>query len=491
MKKKSILLIASMFLSAYLAVGIAQENLQKSTNRQKFQEMIPVVDNWLNYQAFKSQIPGISAGILHVDTVLLNNQYGLADLESKEKLQPEHLFCCGSHSKMFTATAILQLHQARKLRLQDKVNLHLPWFTSPNDPSLDEITIFHLLTHTAGIITDARLPNGYPPYRIEHVKEIVQQGISTSKIGEMIKYSNFGYNILGGIIEVVSGTSCDRYIDQHILQPLDMTHSAMGLTSKNSHLIAKGYTTWYPDRAREKIEKTVFRNIYGIHSAVGGLVTNAEDLMKFWSAYLSGNQTLFSDSFKMDMRKQQVRIDNSRRGVGYEITDFPAGNTYFQIIGGTFGYHTQSGIVPQDNLAVVVLTTTTDAPVSTYSAGIINLLNFVKSRWDDLQLSSSDQNLPPGNHNMRGIFECPYGIYYITQIGDKLVIFDLDSLDPAADPIILEPHGDNKFISSVPLFFAKENEPIEFRPDGAGGMNLYDSLGRIVRRFSFDAYFRL
>lgn len=491
MNRISILSVAGLLLYACVTAVPAQDNYQESTNRQKFQEVIPVINNWLNYQAFMSQIPGISAGILHEDKVLLDKQYGLADLESKGKLQPEHLFCCASHSKMFTTTAILQLHQAGRLNIHDKVKLHLSWFTSQNDPSLDEITIFHLLTHTAGIITDARIPNGYPPYRLEHVKEIVQQGISTSKIGEMIKYSNFGYNILGAVIEVVTGTSCEKYIDQHILQPLQMTRSAMGLTHENSDFLARGYTTWYPDRNRQEVEQYVFKNLYGIHSAVGGLVSNAEDLLKFWGAYLTGNQILFPDSFKMEMRGQQVRIDNSRRGLGYEITEFPEGKEYLQIIGGTFGYHTQSGIVPEDNLAVVVLTTTTDAPVTIYSAGIINLFNFVTSRWDDLELPPSDQNIRADNDDMNGLYECPYGIYYITRIGDKLVIFDLDSLDPAADAIILEPHGENIFISSVPLFFAKENEPIQFKPDDTGKMTLYDSLGRTVSRFSYDSYFRL
>lgn len=467
-----------------------REATGQNRDRGKFQEILPVVDHWLNFQAFLTQVPGISVGISHGNKVLLHKQYGLADIGKKEKLQAHHLFCCASHSKMFTATAILKLHQDKKLNLHDRVNLYLPWFKSSKEPSLDEITIFHLLTHTAGIITDARLPNGYPPYQLAHVKEIVRRGISTSEIKERIKYSNFGYNILGALIEVVSGTSYESYIDQNILKPLHMTHSAMGLTAKNSGLIAKGYSTWYPDRARQKIEKRVFRRLYGIHSAVGGVVTNAEDLLKFWGAYLSGNQILFSDSFKMNMQREQVRIDHNQRGLGYEITDFPAGNRYHQIIGGTFGYHTQSGILPQDNLAVVVLTNTTDAPVSTYSAGIINLLHMVKTRWDDFKLSASDRNRRPDYHKMGGLFECPYGVYYLTQIRDKLVIFDLDSMDPSAGPVILEPHGNNQFISSVPLFFAKENEPISFKPDGSGQMGLYDSLGRKVKRFSFDSVFR-
>jgi hypothetical protein len=270
-----------------------------------------------------------------------------------------------------------------------------------------------------------------------------------------------------------------------------MTNSAMGLTSSNKDLIASGYTTWYPDRGREKIYRRASSTLDSIYTPVGGLVSNAEDLMKFWAAHFAGNQQLLSDSVKDEMHKKQIRIENNQRGVGFEITDFPGGKTYWHIIGGTFGYHTQSGIIPQDRVAVIVLTTTTNAPVTTYSTGIINLLNVIQMRWDDFQLSSANHNVHPDYHELEGLFECPYGVYYFAQIRDKLTIFNLDSVDPASNLIILEAQGENRFISSVPLFFAKENEPIEFRPDEAGKMALYDSLGRKVRRFSFNSYCRL
>jgi CubicO group peptidase (beta-lactamase class C family) len=465
--------------------GLASRHsdIREIENQPNFQDILPVIDKWIEYQAFMTQIPGISIGIRHIDKVLLHKQYGLADLAKNEKLQPNHLFCCGSHSKMFTATAIMQLHQAQKLKLHEKVNRYLPWFKSPADPALEEITIFHLLTHSAGIITDARLPNGHSPYDLEDVKRIVQQGISTSEIGQAIKYSNFGYCILGCLIETVSGLSYEKYIVHNILQPLNMTNSAMGLTSSNKDLIASGYTTWYPDRGREKIHKWASSTLDSIYTPVGGLVSNAEDLMKFWAAHFAGNQQLLSDSVKDEMHKKQIQIENNQRGVGFEITDFPRGKTYWHIIGGTFGYHTQSGIIPQDRVAVIVLTTTTNAPVTTYSTGIINLLNVIQMRWDDFQLSSANHNVHPDYHELEGLFECPYGVYYFAQIRDKLTIFNLDSVDPASNLIILEAQGENRFISSVPLFFAKENEPIEFRPDEAGKMALYDSLGRKVRRF--------
>ena len=392
---------------------------------------------------------------------------------------------------MFTSTGILLLHQAQKIELHEKVNRYLPWFKSPNEPALEEITIFHLLTHTAGIITDARLPNGHVPNDIEDIKQIVHKGISTSKIGEIIKYSNFGYCILGCLIEAISGLSYERFIAQNILQPLNMTHSAMGLTSSNKELLAKGYWAWFPDRDRLKIPKRASNTLNSIYTSVGGLVSNVDDLMKFWMAYFPGNCQLLSDSLLEKIHQNPVRIGKNLRGLGYEITEIPGGKPYYQIIGGTFGYHTQSGMIPQDKLTVILLTTTTNAPVETYSTGIINLLNLVQNRRDEFQITLVNDNERPNYHDFEGLIECPYSVHYFAQIGDKLTIFDLNSKDPASNPVILEAQSENMFISPAPLFFAKENEPIEFKFNETGQMALYDSLGREMPRFTFNSSCRL
>ncbi|MCY3410708.1 MAG: beta-lactamase family protein [Candidatus Heimdallarchaeota archaeon] len=451
---------------------------------QKYKEIIPVIDKWIEFQAYMSQIPAVSIGIAHQDIVLLDKQYGIADLNSKEKLNSNHLFCCGSHSKMFTAMAIMLLHQKGDLDIHKTVNSYIPWFRSPIDTSLDKITILHLITHTAGIITDARLSNGSAPTTVDELKKIVGNGISTSEPMQKIKYSNFGYSILGCIIEDVSRLSYDNFIIQYILSPLEMKNSAMGLIASNKDRLARGYTKWYPGIKRERVQKWVSESLQSIYTSVGGLVSNSKDLLKFWSAISNNNGNLFSEHVLKEIYQTSISIGNHQRGIGFDITDLPTGK-FCHIIGGTHGYHTQSGILTKQNLVFTILTTTTDAPVNTYSKGIIDLLNLVETNYQDFQ---SEEELD--YHKFEGLYECPYGVYYISQVYQKLVIFDINSEVPAMDPIILEPVGENKFISRTPLYFIKEYEPIEFKMDDSGEMNLYDSLGRLVKRFTYDPYFR-
>ena len=456
-----------------------------------YHEILPVIEHWVNYQAFKNQIPGFSIGILHEDKIILNKQYGLADLNKKEKLRPDHLFLCASHSKMFTTTAIMQLHEAQKLDIYETVQKYLPWFQSPKDPILNKITIFHLLTHTAGIVADKRLPNGRAPYNLDHLKEIVHHGISTHEPGQKIKYSNFAYSLLGAIIEQISGLSYEKFIINNILEPLNMTRSVMGLTEKHIDQIASGYTLWYPDRKREKINSYVSKTLDHIYTPVGGLLSTAEDLLKFWAAHFPGNEQLLSDSLKDEIIHNPVRIGKDYRAIGFEITEFPGEKNFCQIIGGTFGYRTQSGMLPEDKLAIAVLTNTTESYIEKYSAGIINLLQVIQNRWKEFQNTSKEDGVHPDYHELQQLYECPYGVHYFAQIGDKLTIFDMNADDPASTLIILEDKGDNRFNSPKTLFFAKENEPFSFKKGEDGIMDLYDSLGRKMNRFSFDSYCRL
>ena len=134
------------------------------------------------------------------------------------------MFRIASHSKLFTATAIMKLYNQEKLSIDDKISKHLPWFTSKEDENLDQIRIFHLLTHSSGITRDG-VTGHWIKFEFPSKDEIVQQvkeGISFFDTAEKLKYSNFGYTILGQVIEAVSRQSFENYIQNEILDPLDI-----------------------------------------------------------------------------------------------------------------------------------------------------------------------------------------------------------------------------------------------------------------------------
>ncbi len=142
--------------------------------------------------------PGASVLVLRYGKTLLEKGYGYANLEHRVPNTPETKFRLGSVTKSFTALAILQLSDAGKLRLDDPIGKYLA-----DAPHGDQITVRHLLTHTSGVRSAASDLLEFTP-------------------GERINYSNTGYRLLGKIVEAVSGTSWEDYLQAHVFAPAGM-----------------------------------------------------------------------------------------------------------------------------------------------------------------------------------------------------------------------------------------------------------------------------
>ena len=98
-------------------------------------QTLHLIDGWVDFQVYMKEIPGVSVGIFIDDEIIFTNQYGYANLEDKIALTDQHLFRIASHSKLFTATAIMKLYYEDKLSLDDRISKHLPWFKSDNEAS--------------------------------------------------------------------------------------------------------------------------------------------------------------------------------------------------------------------------------------------------------------------------------------------------------------------------------------------------------------------
>ena len=172
------------------------------------QQIIPLIDNWIDFKVYINEIPGLAIGLFIEDEIIFQKEYGYANLKTKEKLTKNHLFRIASHSKLFTATAIMKLYQEDKLSIDDRVSKHLPWFSSKINETYDQIRIRHLLSHSSGLSRDGETGHwisfDFPDKDL--FMEQVNKDISIFQSNEHLKYSNYGYTLLGLIIESVSGT---------------------------------------------------------------------------------------------------------------------------------------------------------------------------------------------------------------------------------------------------------------------------------------------
>ncbi|WP_165820576.1 serine hydrolase domain-containing protein [Pontibacter virosus] len=171
-------------------------------------------------------VPGLSVSITRNGEPVFVRSYGYADKESNELVSDLSLFRIASLSKPITSAGILKLIQDGKLTLADKVfgpeGILADEFPAPAaDPNIELITVYHLLTHTAGWTT-----KGGDPMLVEHAataREIITDQLQHQALGHhpglTNAYSNLGYSILGRVIEKVTGKSYQAYIQEDILQP--------------------------------------------------------------------------------------------------------------------------------------------------------------------------------------------------------------------------------------------------------------------------------
>src|SRR6266536_6475577 len=185
--------------------------------RQDFETFL---DALIPSQLQNRDIAGAVVSVVKDGQVLFAKGYGYADVAAKKPvLADQTLFRPGSISKLFTATAVMQLVEQGKLDLDHDVNEYLDFAIPKTHP--EPVTLRRLLTHTAGF--EETLKNLFvahesdlKPLRTYLVNQMPPRIFSTGKV---VSYSNYGFTVAGYIVEHVSGEKFERYIDNHILKP--------------------------------------------------------------------------------------------------------------------------------------------------------------------------------------------------------------------------------------------------------------------------------
>jgi CubicO group peptidase (beta-lactamase class C family) len=438
-----------------------------------------LIDNWLDYQVYIKEIPGLAVGIAIEDELIFRKEYGYANLEKKIKLTNKHLFRIASHSKLFTATAIMMLYHEGKLSIDNKVSKYLPWFQSTENKQLEYIRIQHLLTHSSGITRDGNTAHWlkYKFPTLEEIKTQFREKIGFFEPSETIKYSNFGYTLLGQIIEKVSGQSYSDFIQTHILLPLKMQNTVVDIDETNSMSHATGYTRRLP-----KQERTPFIHVpTNVMNSAAGLSSTVEDLIKFYQAHMFGNDIIFPDYIKREMQRTQFKGKLLEKGLGFSIEKI--GETTLVGHGGGFpGFITQSGLIQEQKIVIVVLSNAVDGPAYLLLSGIVRILNKLKKNEEEFLVKEQEKR--PDFSTVLGFYASDYNTSLFSQIGSKLVGISPGLDNPVEDFTIFKHNQGYKFI--IPKHVYSPGESIEFIDDPKGEKIVIDSHGGEVFRFEFE-----
>jgi D-alanyl-D-alanine carboxypeptidase len=313
------------------------------------------VDDYIRQQMAERRIPGVALTIIQAGERVKTGCYGFADLEHRVPVTEETVFEIGSVTKQLTAAGVLLLQQEGQLALDDKLTKHFADLPA----SWTNITVRHLLTHTSGIRSYTGL-SGFELTRRLTQKQFLaafRDRPLNFAPGTSWNYSNTGYSLLGYLIENVSGQNYWDYLHAKIFGPLQMNST----TNREPTLVL-------PHRAHgyERTNGVWINRDYDLTDvfAAGAVVSTIGDLAK-WNAALDRDDLLHADT-KIAMWTPATLASGqpTQYGLGWYV-DPVDGRKNIGHGGSTSGFSASLQRIPEEQLAVIVLTNTDERIATT------------------------------------------------------------------------------------------------------------------------------
>ncbi|MBW2368412.1 MAG: beta-lactamase family protein [Deltaproteobacteria bacterium] len=245
------------------------------------------LDTFFRQHLSQIQAPGFSVVVVQGEKVLLSRGYGVEVVGKEIPFTENTIIAIGSLTKSITAMAVLQLEEKGLLNVDDPVSKYLPWFRSANKAMSDTITLRMCLNNTTGL----RAQQATLMQNLSTSVDALEKGVRaisayqmTRKPGESFEYLNEGWNILGLIIEKLTGMPYEQYIADNIFAPLEMSHSAAA---------RKVIASWPPATghyAGVTPKPAAFIHIQGSLPAGSGTYMSAENLGHYIQALVNGGR---------------------------------------------------------------------------------------------------------------------------------------------------------------------------------------------------------
>lgn len=270
-----------------LRIGVLLFLVGNSCVAMAEQDVSAVLDEFFGRHLERIAAPGFSVVVVDRNGVLLSKGYGVVTEGGSVPVTDETIMAIGSLTKSFTALAILQLEEQGLLSLDDPVTKYLPWFRSADKSQSDAITLRMCLHNTTGLSPSFQsLTNNQSrgPDALEAGVRALSSYRMSRAAGESFEYLNEGWNVLGLIVEAVTGLTYEHYLEQEIFKPLQMRQSSALRSELESWPVATGHF------AGVEPVPAGFIHIQGSLPAGSGLYSSARDLGNYLRALLSNGR---------------------------------------------------------------------------------------------------------------------------------------------------------------------------------------------------------
>jgi serine-type D-Ala-D-Ala carboxypeptidase len=385
MEKRGIMLLTGFFLLFIALIS----NCQVVITKEKKMKLIAEIDSILQSQVDLDKIPGAVVLIKKNTQVICQHAYGYAQkydynhnlLNPPEKMTVNHLFDIASLTKVIgTTTSVMLLADRGQINIEDPVCKYIKTF---NTPDKKEITISNLLTHSAGLF------DWYPLYYFVSNKQECYKLIGDLPlkfpVGELRRYSDLGFILLGEIIEIVSGLPLEQFMKQNIFQPLSMKNTDFNpLTSFGPTKIASTsagnpyekrmvydsslgfkikeidparWNGWRTHILRGEVNDGITWYASGGISGAAGLFSTANDLQKLVDMLINKGMVDAKQFITGKTVKTFLTKNKFNNGLGWMMD--PTNSFLKNAPEGSFGHTGFTGtsitVIPRDKISIILL----------------------------------------------------------------------------------------------------------------------------------------
>ncbi|MBZ9636380.1 cyclic peptide export ABC transporter [Clostridium sp. FP1] len=331
------------------------------------------IEKFIEEQMDKGKVPGMSVVVVKGDKTIYEKGFGYGDIESKKTVKPETLFELGSNSKAFTALGVLKLQSDGLININEPVTKHIPWLKMKYKGKEVSITIEQFLHQTSGVPfkTIANIPISSKDDALEETIKTMVNIELDSYPGSRFQYATINYDVLGLVIEKVTGKSYEEYIKENVLNPLNLNNTYLFRDEAALHDMATGYKIGF--LKPRKYEAPMYRG----NKPAGYYISNAEDISKWLKIQLGTDK---DNKFDKDLVKES-HIANRRVAPLGDGASYADGWFVYQKGGGEISHgasnpNYSSFIVfrPEENIGVAVLCNSNSPHAQVIGQGVIEIL---------------------------------------------------------------------------------------------------------------------
>jgi D-alanyl-D-alanine carboxypeptidase len=416
------------------------------------------IPRWLGYQMRATEQPGCALAIAYRGEVVLDVAFGWADQLAREALTPRHRFRVASHSKSFTATAILKLREQGRLKLDDTAGQYV----SGLHIGVASATLAQLLSHTAGVLRDG--PDA--AYWVDRKPFLDAAALRAElalapviEAGTRLKYSNHGFGLLGLVIEAVAGEPWGAWLQREVVDAAGLTETTPDVPAKGP--LARGHS------AKALLgRRLVFPGDQSTHAlaAATGLVSTAADLAKFFGQLSPTAKTsVLCAASRREMSRPQWEDPWSVAPMSYGLGTISGtfGEwRWFGHSGGFQGYVTRTAVIPDHDLSLSCLTNAVDGQSHLWLEGALAILKrFKEGGAPSAKLA-----------DWSGRWWSVWRPTDLVPVGDRVVLSLPGLQNPIAKAAELTVTGPGEARISQAGAFANYGEPAQLIRDAAGAV---------------------